>query len=86
MTVDFNEGLNTAYAFKHDINQIDATILFERNKLKSIFETQLQIPDPISQDLNKLISLFVSSHLLSMRMEGALNVDLAEIIQNMIPY
>lgn len=74
-----------AYALNYDTDNIDATVLFGESQLAKIYDWQINHPfDPLWR--NQLISLFVNEHLLGMRTDAALNTDITEIIQNMVPF
>ena len=64
----------------------DCAFMIDNEAVFDICSKSLGIERPTYSNLNRLISQLVSSLTVSLRFEGALNVDLNEFQTNLVPY
>lgn len=64
----------------------DCAFMIDNEAVFDICSKNLGIERPTYSNLNRLISQVVSSLTVSLRFEGALNVDLNEFQTNLVPY
>lgn len=60
--------------------------MFDNEALYNICEKTLDIERPKYTNLNRLIAQVISSITVSMRFNGALNVDITSLYTNLVPY
>ncbi|CAE8682443.1 unnamed protein product [Polarella glacialis] len=64
----------------------DVTIMYDNEALYDICRRSLDIERPTYTNLNRMLAQIISSLTVSLRFDGALNVDLTEFQTNLVPY
>ncbi|XP_041827285.1 tubulin alpha-1C chain-like [Melanotaenia boesemani] len=78
----YNSILTTHATLEHS----DCAFMVDNEAIYDICRTHLDIGRPTFTNLNRLLSQTVSSITASQRLDGALNVDLADFQANLVPY
>ncbi|KAB1267408.1 Tubulin alpha-1C chain [Camelus dromedarius] len=78
----YNSILTTHTILEHS----DCAFMVDNEAIYDICHRNLDIEHPTYTNLNRLIGQIVSSITISLRLDGALNVDLAEFQTNLVPY
>ena len=78
----YNSVLTTHATLEHS----DCAFVIDNEAIYDICRKSLDIDRPSYSNLNRLIAQVVSSVTASLRFGGALNVDLADFLTNLVPY
>ncbi|XP_057709222.1 tubulin alpha chain-like isoform X1 [Corythoichthys intestinalis] len=78
----YNSILTTHTTLEH----FDCTFMVDNEAIYDICRRNLDIERPTYTNLNRLIGQIVSSITVSLRFNGALNVDITEFQTNLVPY
>ncbi|KAF1634749.1 UNVERIFIED_CONTAM: Tubulin alpha-2 chain, partial [Eudyptes robustus] len=78
----YNSVLTTHTTLEHS----DCAFMVDNEAIYDICRRNLSVERPSYTNLNRIISQVVSSITLSLRFDGALNVDLNEFQTNLVPY
>ncbi|NXT02884.1 TBA1A protein, partial [Jacana jacana] len=78
----YNSILTTHTTLEHS----DCSFMVDNEAIYDICNRNLDIERPTYTNLNRLIGQIVSSITISLRFNGALNVDLTEFQTNLVPY
>ena len=78
----YNSVLSTHSLLEH----LDVSVLLDNEAIYDLTRRGLDIERPSYTNLNRLISQVISSLTVSLRFQGALNVDLNEFQTNLVPY
>ncbi|XP_046452463.1 tubulin alpha-1C chain-like [Daphnia pulex] len=78
----YNSVLYTHTTLEHS----ECSFMVDNEAIYDMCRRQLEILSPTYTNLNRLISQLVSSITVSLRFDGALNVDLSEFQTNLVPY
>merc|ERR1711970_868068 len=80
------EPYNTVLCVHSLLEHTDVTMQVDNEALYDICRRNLDIERPTYTNLNRLIAQVISSLTASLRLDGALNVDLTEFQTNLVPY
>ena len=80
------EPYNSVLATHFTIDHSDCAFVIDNEAIYDICRKSLDIERPSYVNLNRLVSQVVSSVTASLRFGGALNVDLADFLTNLVPY
>jgi tubulin alpha len=80
------EPYNSVLATHSLLENSDICIVLDNEAVYDICKKRLSIEKPIYNDLNRLVSLVISSITASLRFKGSLNVDINEYQTNLVPY
>ena len=78
----YNAVLTTHTTMEH----ADCTFMVDNEATFDICHQNLDVQHPTYSNLNRLIAQVVSSTMVSLRFDGALNVDLTEFQTNLVPF
>ena len=78
----YNAVLSTNCLLEHN----DVSVILDNEAIYDICRRQLDIERPTYINLNRLIAQVISSLTSSLRFDGALNADLVEFQNNLVPY
>ncbi|KAM3859517.1 tubulin alpha chain-like [Diretmus argenteus] len=78
----YNSILTTHTTLEHS----DCTFMVDNEAIYDICRRNLDIERPYYTNLNRLVAQVVSSITASLRFDGALKVDLQDILTNLVPY
>ena len=78
----YNSVLSTHWL----LDYLDMAVVLNNEAIYDICSKHLGIESPNFKNLNQLISQLISSLTASLRFEGALNVDIGELLTNLVPY
>ena len=78
----YNSILSTHSLLEHT----DVAVMLDNEAIYDICRRNLDIERPTYTNLNRLISQVISSLTVSLRFDGALNVDINEFQTNLVPY
>jgi len=78
----YNSVLSTHALLEHT----DVTFCFDNEALYDLCQNKLDLQSPSYLNLNRMIAQVASSLTVSLRFDGALNVDLNEFQNNLVPY
>ncbi|KDR23449.1 tubulin alpha-1 chain-like [Zootermopsis nevadensis] len=79
------EPYNSIFTTHDTLEHSDCAFLVDNEAMFDICQRNLDIERPTFTNLNRLIAQVVSSITASLRFDGALNVDLAEVETNLVP-
>ena len=80
------EPYNAILTTHTSLELTDVSFLVDNQAIYEICKKNLTVDRPTYTNLNRIIAQIVSSITASMRFEGALNVDLNEFQNNLVPY
>ncbi|XP_043542228.1 tubulin alpha-1C chain-like [Chiloscyllium plagiosum] len=80
------EPYNALLVTHSTLEHSDCAFLVDNEAIYNICQRNLDIECPSYTNLNRLVAQIVSSITVSLRFEGALNVDLMEFQTNLVPY
>ena len=80
------EPYNAILTTHTSLELTDVSFLVDNEAIYDICKSKLTVDRPTYTNLNRIIAQIVSSITASMRFEGALNVDLNEFQNNLVPY
>ena len=80
------EPYNAILTTHTSLELTDVSFLVDNQAIYDICKKNLTVDRPTYTNLNRIIAQIVSSITASMRFEGALNVDLNEFQNNLVPY
>jgi len=78
----YNSVLSTHALLEHT----DVAVMLDNEAIYDICRRQLNIERPKYMNLNRIIAQVISSLTVSLRFDGALNVDVTEFQTNLVPY
>ncbi|XP_065566149.1 tubulin alpha-8 chain-like isoform X2 [Artemia franciscana] len=68
------------------LEYMDCSFMVDNEAIYELCRRNLQVERPLYKNLNRLIAHIISGITLSLRFDGALNVDLTEFQTNLVPY
>ncbi|XP_075591017.1 tubulin alpha chain-like [Dermatophagoides farinae] len=80
------EPYNAVLCTHSFIEHTDVTFLMDNEAIYDICTKQLSVEHPSYHNLNRLIAQVISSFTVSLRFDGALNVDITEFQTNLVPF
>ena len=80
------EPYNAMLAMHSILEHQDVTVVLDNESMYNICKKYLKIERPTYSNLNRQIAQIISSLTASMRFNGALNVNIREMKQNLVPY
>eukprot|EP00800_Vazella_pourtalesii_P014958 TRINITY_DN3924_c1_g1_i1.p1 TRINITY_DN3924_c1_g1~~TRINITY_DN3924_c1_g1_i1.p1 ORF type:complete len:403 (-),score=45.66 TRINITY_DN3924_c1_g1_i1:125-1333(-) len=80
------EPYNTIHTSQASMEYASCSFLFDNEAIYNICQFNLDIERPSYTNLNRLISLIISSTTASIRFAGELNIDLNELQTNLVPF
>ncbi|XP_034710526.1 tubulin alpha chain-like, partial [Vitis riparia] len=78
----YNSDLSTHSLLEHT----NVAVLLDNEAIYDICRRSLDIECPTYTNLNRLVSQVISSLTTSLRIDGALNVNVTEFLTNLVPY
>lgn len=80
------EPYNTVLSTHALIEHCDVSVVLDNEAIYGICRRSLDIESPSYSNLNRLVAQLISSLTVSLRFDGALNVDVSEFQTNLVPY
>ncbi|MHA1585591.1 MAG: hypothetical protein ACTSVU_07100 [Promethearchaeota archaeon] len=81
------ESYNTVYTVAKLLDNADASILIDNDKIIELVHEKYEIPSPSFEDINLIISRLIFSTLMQFAMPGAMiRMDFSKIFTNLVPY
>jgi len=80
------EPYNSVLATHSLLEHTDVVVVLDNEAIYEICQKSLNIERPTYTNLNRLIAQVISSITVSLRFDGALNVDITEFQTNLVPY
>eukprot|EP00172_Hildenbrandia_rubra_P001459 Plantae.Rhodophyta-Hildenbrandia_rubra.ctg2004.p1 GENE.Plantae.Rhodophyta-Hildenbrandia_rubra.ctg2004~~Plantae.Rhodophyta-Hildenbrandia_rubra.ctg2004.p1 ORF type:complete len:453 (+),score=83.85 Plantae.Rhodophyta-Hildenbrandia_rubra.ctg2004:27-1385(+) len=80
------EPYNSVLSLHHLVENVDAVFSIDNEALFSICTNTLELKNPTTTDLNKLVSGVMSGITCSLRFPGQLNADLRKLCVNLVPF
>lgn len=80
------EPYNTILCLAQLMQFSDVSVIYDNEALYDICKSKLDVELPTYTNINRLLAQVTSSLTASLRFDGALNVDIAEIHANLVPF